>query len=249
MDLMNYNYLIETEESTKAYTEKDRAYWFNKLPDLINSLFECNYFIKWDDNTDDENNFIIFANSTYQQLPYMFRVLEILYLNGFYFESTIIIRTIYEMFVKLRYFHKYKDKCLPYSQKKLKIQYKLMFDEFSPGLYEILYGMLLSEFAHGGFGVSIFRNKFSPPNMIEPILGNFYSESFANLTINACTQLIYGYLNYIPTFFNLYTETATPEIKVKMLENIKLREERINDQIRNHPKVAEFYDLLFPLIK
>jgi hypothetical protein len=249
MNLMNYNYLVETENTTKMETERDRAYWFERIPQLIDSLFESNYFIKWDTNWNNENNFIVFANSTYQNVPYMFRSLELLYNKGYYLESSILIRTLYEMFVKVRYFHRYKDKCLPYSQKSIKIQYKKMFDEFSPGLYKILYGQLLSELAHGGYGVGVFRNKLIPPNICEPIMGNYYDNLFSDFTINFCTQLFYGYLNYIPTFFKQYEQLASEKIKEKRKKNIKWLEDRIDDQIHNNPRVEEYYKLLYPLIK
>jgi len=246
---MNYIYLKETEIKTKQKLVIDRRYWFDKMPDLVDSLYESNYFIKWNENFDDEQNFIIFANTTYQNIPYTFRVLEIILKNGYYLESSILIRTLYEMFVKVRYFYQHKEKCLLYSQKAIKIQYKNMFDEFSLGLYEVLYKQLLSEFAHGGYGVSIFRSKNIAPNTLEPIMGNFYSEKFTSYIINFCTQLFYGFLNYIPIFFEEYEKSAPPEVKVKRETNIKWLEDRINDQIKDHPKVGEFYKLLFPLIK
>lgn len=246
---MNYKYLIETEDSTRAETKKNRNYWFDKTPQIIDSLFESNYFTGWETNWNDENNFIVFANATYQSIPYMFRSLELLYSHGYYLESSIIIRTLYEMFVKVRYFNKYKEKCLLYSQKTIKIQYKKMFDEFSPGLYDMLYKKLLSEFSHGGFGVNIFRNKLIPPDISEPIMGNYYNNLFSDFNINFSSQLFYGYLNYIPMFFKKYEQLATVEIKEKRKKNIKWLEERFFDQMHNNPKVEEFYKLLFPLIK
>jgi hypothetical protein len=109
---------------------------------------------------------------------------------------------------------------------------------------------LLSEFAHGGSGIGLFHNKiiFSP-NSIEPIDGCFYDEFLSNIPINACTQLYYGYLNYLPKLFDKYKDTVTTEVNQKRLENLEWLANRMEDQMKNHPNVKDFYNLLNPLIK
>lgn len=245
INYMNFDYLVDTEHSVLKETLKDRYYWLDKFPDLLNSLFECSYFTrtKWDD-------YGTFANALFDNSIYTLQAIEILTIRGYYLESSTLIRTLFEVFAKLRYFKKYPELCLDYSLKKVKVQFKKMFEEFSPGLYDILYKQLLSEFAHGGVGANIFHNKLiTQPMSIQPIQGCYYDEGYSNLTINAMTQLFYGYLNIIPNIFDEYNEKVKEEVEKRRVENIKWLEDRFNDQMVNHPKVKEFYELLFPLIK
>jgi len=249
MTLMNYEYLKKTELTVQSQTDIERNYWFTKLPDLINSIFESNYFIGWDNIENEEQHFQLFANPIYQSVPYSMRVIEMLVHKGYYLESMIIIRTLFEMFIKLRYFFKYKEKCLAYTQGLLKVHYKVMFEEFAPGLYAILYSKLLSEFSHGGFSIGIFHNKIIPPNMVERIEGCFYNESLSNIPINSSMQLFYAYLNYLPILFSKYKVTVPHDINQKRLDNLRWLDNRMDDQMINHPKVKDFYNLLNPLIK
>lgn len=244
LNYINFDYLVETEHNVLKETLRDRHYWLDKFPNLLNSLFECSYFTR--SRPDDYG---IFANALYDNSIYSFQAIEILTIRGYYLESSTLIRTLFEVFAKLRYFKKYPDLCLDYSTKKVKIQFKTMFEEFSPGLYDILYKQLLSEFAHGGFGANIFHSKLIKPNFQQPILGCYYSEQFSNLTINTMTQLFYCFLNIIPYIFDEYREKVKEDVERRRIENINWLEDRFNDQMVNHPKVKEFYELLFPLIR
>ena len=246
---MNYEHLKKTEIDVLKKTEDERKYFFDKVPDLIDSLFEANYFIAWNIEGSDEQNYQVFANQIYLSLPYNMRCIEIVLKRGYYLESDIIIRTLFEMFAKLRYFFNHQEDCLPYAMgNKKNITYKVMLEELSPGLYEKLY-FLLSEFSHGGFGISMFHNKVTPPNNFQPIVGQFYDEMLSNLPIYSSIQLFYGYLNYLPILFNKYKETVPPEINQRRLENLNWIDERINEHIKKYPNVKDFYSLLNPLIR
>ena len=78
--------------------------------------------------------------------------------QGYYTESAILLRSIVESLVRMKYLHKQKDIDLVntafaghfgYYGKRFKVQYKTMFDSVAPGLYKFY--RILCDMAHGSF--------------------------------------------------------------------------------------------------
>ncbi len=150
---MNYNELEKTEINVLSETIAKRGYWVERFPILMDSMFDTLIYINKPDD-----DYSTFSYSLFQNSIYTFSATENLILRGYYLESTSLIRGLFEVFVKLRFFKEHSEQCLPYSQGRAKILYKDMFELYAPGLYNILYKQLLCEITHGGFGAGIFHN-------------------------------------------------------------------------------------------
>ena len=84
--------------------------------------------------------------------------------QGYYTESAILLRSVVESLVKMKYLHKQNDIDLVdtasaghygYKGKRFKVKFKTMFDIVAPGLYE--YYRLLCDMAHGSFAAHALK--------------------------------------------------------------------------------------------
>ncbi len=84
--------------------------------------------------------------------------------QGYYTESAILLRSIVESLVRMKYLYKQKDIDLVntafaghygYDGKKFKVQYITMFDSVAPGLYK--YYRMLCDMAHGSFAAHLLK--------------------------------------------------------------------------------------------
>jgi len=84
--------------------------------------------------------------------------------QGYYTESSILLRSIVENLVRMKYLHKQQDIDLintafaghyGYLGKKFKVQYKTMFDSVAPGLYK--WYRMLCDMAHGSFAAHLLK--------------------------------------------------------------------------------------------
>ncbi len=84
--------------------------------------------------------------------------------QGYYTESAILLRSIVESLVRMKYLHKLKDLDLVntafaghfgYQGKKFKVQYITMFESVAPGLYEFY--RILCDMAHGSMAAHTLK--------------------------------------------------------------------------------------------
>ena len=84
--------------------------------------------------------------------------------QGYYTESSILLRSIVENLVRMKYLNKQNDIDLVetsfaghygYKGKKFKVQYKTMFDSVAPGLYKFY--RMLCDMAHGSFAAHLLK--------------------------------------------------------------------------------------------
>jgi hypothetical protein len=246
---MNFAYQLNSEEITLRTTEVMIPVWFSNYPLCLDALFEVAYFLgKADDATSPEGHFYTLGYQTLVQLPYTVRATCVLIERGFYFEAVLLVRNLYESFFQLRYFHNHKSSILAHWTKKPRIRIKTMFEEIAPNFYDWIYGAELSEFAHSGVGSSVFRTKYSSPEVSETIMGSKYDEAGCSYSINKIITIVYGVLNYIPILFPQYLDLVEETTENKRKEALAWLDFVMREHLASKPEAKEFYDLVNPLL-
>lgn len=243
-DLMNLQYLTKTEKDTILNTNENCNDENTIFINLINIFFRLHYYSheSYELNSDDHlyNNLL---EQTYLRLPYNLRSINILWSTGFYLESIIILRQILESFVTLRYFDINRDKIRLHFNPRIRkghITFRTMFDKFVPGFYEVYYGPLFSNIAHGGISAFRFRTRFKSPSNGEIQYGCKFDQNNSNFITIPTFTLCYGFINYIDHFFpNLMdkidkdTLNSNVELKKYLEDNyLSLKENRFIQDIK-----------------
>lgn len=236
--MMDFEFLLASELDTNRESKTNFSDAESTITSYLNSFFKYSYYLKEDFEPESSDHYFhSFAFYTYYRLPYSIRAIYKLWEEGYYLESLIILRHIVEGFIQLRYFYKYKEKIEPHfaaTRSRDRISFKTMFNEFSDGFYEIMYGKFFSRFAHGHVVTSIFKAEFTPDKKQKLVYGSKYDDLKSRLVINQLGMYCYAYLNFIDVFFPKFAEELGEEgynEYVKELE--KLRE------IMHQPKETE----------
>jgi hypothetical protein len=249
MELMNFNYLLETEEMTHTETIKKLQEWFLKYPEFINVLFEAAYFTGKVANPESaEGSFHAYAHHLILRYPYTMRGVIKLLESGYYYESTFLIRNMFEVLVQLRYFSKHHNKFNQHVLGK-RLRFRTMFDEIAPGFYETIYGIQLSEFAHGGFGSLIFRSNYSSPKDGTIFMGCKYDSNYCSYSFNLFFAAVSGILCFMPEFFPQYLSLAPKDVLNNRMIALKWLRIARRAHMKVNPKSEEYYKIIMPLIE
>jgi hypothetical protein len=247
--LMNFKFQVSSENTTQQITLSKLPTWFLKFPSLLNSLFEVGYFIGTSkDATSPEGHFYTLGYNNLIQFPYTIRATSILVETGFYSESIVLIRNLYESFFQLRYFYNHQDKLMAHWKNKSRVRLKTMFEEIAPNFYEQIYGKQFSEFAHSGIASSIFRTKYDSSEEGKTRMGCEYDEAGCGYVINKIIVVLFGILNYVPILFPQYPNLVTEEIEAKRKDSLEWLNFVMKSHATEKPDSKIFYDLVSPLI-
>ncbi len=137
--------------------------------------------------------------------------------HGYYTESAILLRSIVESLVRMKYLHKRKDIDLintsfaghyGYQGKKFKVQYKTMFDSVAPGLYK--YYRMLCDMAHGSFAAHVLKIAERDYEKRKIILddGLIFKVEESTYVINQFSVYLYAHIKFMMLIF--------PEIEKNM---------------------------------
>ena len=242
--LMNFEYLLKTEEETSSISVTQDSSWFEVYPECANSFFQVVYFVgEEDDPSSLEGMFLTFAHNHYLKIPYSLRAIMILLNKGYYAESALLVRNLFETLVQLRYFHKHKDKLNNHVLKTKKVSIRQMVCEFNENLYTTVYAAL-STVAHAEFGSLVFRANYSSAQGGKTIMGSIYNKQFYYFILNQLSAITYGLLNFINIFFDHYgglVPSKVEDIRCKTLNSVK-------DVIYSEPKSKDFLKDISSLI-
>jgi len=183
----------------------------------------------------------------YYQTPYTFTSIISIWERGYYYESAVLLRTLLESLVQIKYFKEHMNKLEGYIKEK-KIRIKDMFEYCAPGLYEHTY-LQLSDFAHGGVTKEIIRVKeVSDERYVK--VGCDYDEFFATYTINILYALLLGYLCCFPQCFSNSREGVENDKEFKEIYSNKILEmfKSIESHKMSNPKSKEWYKIILPII-
>jgi hypothetical protein len=196
--------VVSSERSQEEFAAKlaGLAEWY---PRSVDALLKMNYYRgKLSPPGTDRGRFEFFASSHYEQIPYTLWAVYDLMSRGFYLEASILVRSLLEILIQLRYF----DACpaaLPpdisgIKDRSKRVRFKTMFDSLAPGFYERYYGNLYSGIAHGKGWQMLFRFR-SANDQFSVVYGNSYDEEKATFVANSALPLILGFLLRFTTAF------------------------------------------------
>lgn len=201
--------IISSESDASIVTHNTLQGFFANISPALNVLLHLMYFTGRDkDVNTQEGLFHSYCWHQYIQAPYSFRTVIILFERGHYREAIIIVRSLYESFIQIRYLDQNRDKIDSVwsagkirKEKEGKISFKVMFDKISPGFYEKYYGEQLSGITHSKSISDIFRIERKSATEGRTIIIPEYNQVWAGYIVNNLIALLFGYLNFFPLFF------------------------------------------------
>lgn len=220
---MSHRHLLESEE--RCAIEFDVAY--PNLADLISEWLDTALRMPYyAGNPLDSEGVHFFTAERFHRLPYSVRAIWLVVRGGYYAESGVFIRTILETFVQWRYFNRHPQLLAPHfssNNQKQRIDFKRMFDEFSPGYYDAHYRVLCS-IAHSGAGLSAMSGMEHIPDgsgrILAPI-GCRFDREMSSYIINHTMTLLAGYLACVPDWFPDYFALVDEETEQRRLDALQ----------------------------
>lgn len=231
MRLMDYNDILQTENTTFNYSNTYLRGFAEYVPKMITVLLQVSYFTGKKKNIKTlDGQYHSYCANQYLQLPYSFRACFVLYSLGHYMEACFILRHIVEVLMKMKYLNHHKDyidkvwRNMPVKvgtgKNKRRITLRDMFEEVSPGYYDTNYGKLFSGFHHGGTGTLLFRVDGNTQETLSVRMGLKWDERMGTFVVNHYVVMMYialtSYAKIFPEgfvaadidFLNRYTEVV-----------------------------------------
>jgi len=215
---LNLHHLNAQEQEVKLITEKRFGKNNDGFCDFalkgIELLFQSLYFSDQsvlNDNKEyrDKQSAIWFLSFLhFHRVSYTFLSIYNLFLQGYYTESVILLRSVIESFVRLKYVNrngKLEDvnKILcgfkKTKKEKYEVNYSTMFKDISNDLY-FLYSMLC-DFSHGGLLSHIPKISKYSKDFSQMATGLEYNEDAAGLVINQFTIYLLNHLELLTQIY------------------------------------------------
>jgi hypothetical protein len=238
--LFGYDHVPLNEKKAFEDTKKQFPKFEKEIPDLIDLLCKFRYFFGPQSGNQLEKDFQWFCEMHFIQAPYTFKVIYELFLKGYYLETLILIRHLIESLVRMKYFNRHIDKLEPHLNNKLKITFKVMFNEFSPEIYK-WYTDFLSEAAHGVFFKEMFqvdRKEISNQYVINgPIFKTFEADWIR-------TWIYTSFLAYLNSFLFLFpqnTLSSNLDLKNRLTKTIDVLKSNMDEHKKKQPDSIKFY--------
>ena len=148
---MGIDELLRTRQVARRQATETFRGLVEAYPRKVDFLFKLCYVVgPQPDVNAPEGNYHSTTAERYYQLPYTFWEIFNLSQNGSYLEAGILNRHLLEVLIQAKYFQRFPEKLSDHELGKKRVQFRVMFDEFSPDFYRDDYGKLHSGWAHGG---------------------------------------------------------------------------------------------------
>lgn len=246
---------VETNIKASTYLKGLKKY----EPIILDSFFQLMYFTGKKNMGTPEGDFFMYCWHQYYHAGYSLRACFILYEKGYYLEANIILRRLMEILVRMHFLEKHKELSGPvWLNKKIKIKgadgknkklsIKDMFNEAAPDLYRNFYGMLMSDFVHGGIGSSIGKINHKAATGSEAMLGSSWDEDSATFVVNTFTFIALGYLVYFPKVFSEGYEKIDSVLDVQYKDAVEWLRGSLENHKSKYPHSVVWHDAMKPLI-
>ncbi len=218
MVLLSRVYVLQTEQETIVKTRETLAGIHQNVPPLLDLMFRMPYCLGLlEDPSTPQGMAEWYCSISYTTAPYTFHCCYDLYEKGHYAEATILLRSLLENLVQMRFFILHPEKCKGHMmrEKGKAVSFSKMFEILSPGfnsVYERYYGNQLSATSHAGICKALFRHEFRRGGNHKIWVGNEYIEKFAGYVINQCVAFLYGYLKLFPHAFPKNILSSRPDV-------------------------------------
>lgn len=237
---LGLEYLLKSEEITTTTSREYLRGIHENVPKIIDTIFKLPYYTgEIGDVETPEGSFLSICKITYMQSPYTMWSLYELYEKGYYLESLLLYRHLIESFIQLRYFHKHSNKLTDHINQTKRVNFSVMFNEFSPGFYKPYYSDQLSEAAHGFIFKDINRVTSDEIGNRRTVMGCEFDVDRATYVINMMVPLFLGFLNWFPKFFN--KNIIDSEIQERINRSISWIEDAMRLQKSSNPSINRFY--------
>ncbi len=189
----------------------------------------CHMTNRWElnergDFKDFDNAFRCFAYYHYDRIFYSIKSCYNLLISGYYTESSILLRSILETFVRLKFIDKVKNvdlimKALS-NNERFPYSYKHQFDLVSAGYYQFY--QLLCNMTHGGMASHMLKvTTNSKTKEMIPDNGIIFKAEQASFIINQFVIYLLGHLNFLYHVFDEIPTKMPYEYRIKLAETIK----------------------------
>lgn len=224
-NLLNINHILDQESlclrQTEEFWGKNRnGFCDNALIGIEVLMQGVGYYRNVDYfNNDESGNDFNHAIRTlsifhYYRIGYTFRATYNLLLKGYYTEASILLRSVVETFVRLKFINKEQNIELVYLAlaghkgymgKKFSVKYETQFDKVAPGLYKFY--RLLCDISHGAIASHIMKSNLTEKELVFDT-GLVFKAHKSSFVINQFGAYILSHIEFMIYLF--------PEIKFNM---------------------------------
>lgn len=206
--MFGYGDLISTEQQVYTKTSNRLKGFYRDGSKFINLIFYLQQsFGEMDTVTTPTGELQSIAYMHFVQLPYTFNLIYDQIMKGYYLESQILIRHLFETLLQLKYFYKYPKDIERHMKKNNTIKY--MIDKIAKKpLYE--YYRQLCTYAHGFIMKDIHR---TDRKLNRTYLGNIYNEDNCTVPVNYFSELMLGFINIYDVIYTKNTIDENSEVK------------------------------------
>ena len=264
---MTTEYLLKQEKIVRAETEnfygKNREGFCDFALDAVELMIQGTGYLK-NINVDSLNekgeykNFNdairVFSYFHYYRVTLTFLATYKLLLNGYYTEAAILLRSIVETFVKLKYLYSQKDIELitlafaghkGWNGKKFNISYENQFDKVAPGLYRFY--RQLCDMAHGAISAILLKTDWKSSGLILDE-GLLFKDLESSFIVNQYSAYLLAHIEFMSVVY--------PEIKDNQPDQYAAQYHKtltilwsFMDQVSTKEKNKPWYDAVKNLIK
>jgi len=222
IDYIEYQETFIKEETEKLFG-KDRKGFCDYALDGTNLIIQGVLYLRNIDELNDEKKSNDFKHALrsfsyfhFHRVIYTFKAAYNLLLQGYYTESSMLMRHIVETFVRLRYIAKEENIDFinmafaghrGWNGKIFKIKYEKQFNDIAPGLYH--YYRILCDISHGAMTSHVLKATVVE-DKVEMDTGIVFRPEKSTFVINQFSVYLLAHLEFMMWVF--------PEIKNKMPE-------------------------------
>lgn len=209
--MFEYKDLITSEQQVYNTASHSVKGFYEVGPKFVDLCFYLQQsFGEMDDVTTTNGILQSMAYMHYVQLPYTINLIYEQIMKGYYLESQILMRHLFETLLQLKYFYKHPENIMQHMKKNIKIK-EMVNDITKKPLYK--YYRQLCSYTHGFIMKDIHR---TDRNVERTYLGNKYNEDYGSIPINYLYEMVLGFINVYNDIFEkniLEDYVAATELK------------------------------------
>lgn len=198
--MFGYNELDGTEQNVKLVTSTKLKGFYDNFPKFVDLGFSLQEsFGEFESIDTPFGELQSIAYMHFVQLPYTLKVIYEQIIRGYYLESQILVRHLFEALLELKYFYKHPEKIKCHYSKRIRIVD--MVDGITKKPLYKTYKHLCS-YAHGFIMKDIHR---TDRELNKTYIGNIYKEQHCTVPINYLSEIILGFINIYDCIFTKNT--------------------------------------------
>jgi hypothetical protein len=251
----DFQHVVQTEEQVLGETRRFFGEREWKLVYVINDFLKLPYFNgAVEPSGTNQGDWQAYCVGHYAQMPHTMLSVYRLWRQGYYLETSALLRHLLEVFVQMRYFERNLGRLRQHwtgTNRRDFVMFRAMFDELAPNSYELVYKQF-SKFAHGNLNL-MFRAQIVAPAIMQskpmmyPFSGSQFDEVSAIFMHIYITGLMLGFVNYHPVAFPQNTVNSNSEFS-EDLAHTKEWLEAIFDEGKNRTQDKQTLATLEQLI-